>query len=225
MSRYVAYIPARGGSSRIKDKNLQRVGGESLVRRAALCARSSNLFDEVIVSTDSQEIAKEVEDIALIDPRPKHLADGKATVLAALCDTILRHDLKGDVIGILLPTCALRNSEDLVAAKNLFVQSTNSAVVSVSEYETPVHLAFSINTNGRLKQVFPEFYQTSTRSVDHPRSYRFNGGIIFNYAQAFFSQHTLVGDDAMPYLMPYERSIDIDWFYQLELVRSIADNS
>ena len=225
MSRYVAFIPARGGSSRIKDKNLQRVGGISLVRRAALCAQDSKLFDEVIVSTDSDEIASEVKDIALIDSRPNHLADGKATVLAALCNTIARHDLKRDVMGVLLPTCALRNADDLGAAQALFMQSPETAVVSVSEYETPVHLAFSINNDGRLNQIFPDSYQTSTRSVDHPRAYRFNGGIIFNQAHAFFSQDTLVGNNAIPYLMPYERSIDIDWFYQLEMVRTIADKS
>ena len=225
MSDFVAYIPARGGSKRVKNKNLQEVGGVSLVRRAAICALESGIFSRVFVSTDSDEIANEVKDLASIDWRPSSLATSEATVIEALRDSISRLNLINTNIGIMLPTCALRSLEDLRLAQNLYLESKGSAVVSVGQYETPVHLAFSINPSGALQPIFPDAYRKSTRSVDHPQAYRFNGAIIFNHARRLIKQQTLVGQLATPYIMPAERSIDIDWLYQLEIARSVADNN
>lgn len=222
MSNYVGYIPARGGSKRVKNKNLQEVGGVSLVRRAAITAIESGIFDRIFVSTDSKEIGKEVEDLVSIDWRPDHLATSEATVLEALNDSLKRLDLLNSNIGIMLPTCVLRNVQDLLSARDQFERVGRAAVVSVSQYETPVHLAFSLNSEGVLTPMFPESYRASTRSVDHPQAYRFNGAIIFNEANRLIQQKTLVGDEAEPFLMPAERSIDVDWLYQLEIARSLV---
>jgi CMP-N-acetylneuraminic acid synthetase len=217
----IAIIPARGGSTRIKNKNLQSVGGTSLVMRAVNVARKSGCFSQVIVSTEDSRIEKEVCDVAVVDKRPTELANNTATVLQVVTELIDRRFLNQSDIGVLLPTCALRTIEDIRGAFDLFESSSGATVVSVCEYETPVHLSFKLNEKGHLTPIFPEAYSQSTRSIDHPKALRYNGAIIFNKAVNFFKQNTLVGENAIGFEMPPERSVDIDWLYQLEIAKSL----
>lgn len=113
-------IPARGGSKGIENKNLRKVGGCSLVSRAAKVASSGNCFDFIVVSTDSPTIAREVSSSAVsIVDRPRELSGdrvGDLPVLKhALHDSESRHGVIFDTVVMLQPTSPLRSSEDVLA--------------------------------------------------------------------------------------------------------------
>ena len=222
MSRPIAIIPARGGSSRVKNKNLQIVGNTSLVMHAVNVAKESECFSEIIVSTEDPRIEKEVGSSAIVDRRPHRLANDTASVLQVLTELITRLEIDDKDVGIMLPTCVLRNADDIRGAFRLYKKDGGVPVVSVASFEAPVHLAFALSNDGRLLPMFPDDYCRSTRSIDHPKAVRYNGAIIFNCARNFFSQRTLVGEKAAAYEMPPERSIDIDWLYQLEMAKALV---
>ena len=109
------FIPARGGSARIPSKNLAEVGGYSLVRRACDCAWEAWPIDgpdpTVIVSTDSDEVARAINDVADIHHRPESLAGAHSQIEEALahwlhrCDPVLDDE---DVLCLLQPTSPFR---------------------------------------------------------------------------------------------------------------------
>ena len=225
MTKIIGFIPARGGSTRVPDKNLRPVAGVSLTRRAAFCANNTGIFDEVYVSTDSELIANEVSDLCSVDVRPAILGNDSAKIIDVLKEFVSRNKIKpNDVVGIMLTTCALRLPTDVQGAYAKFLDAGGeTSVVSVAEYETPVHLAFQLTQDGYLENMFPHDYKASTRSVDHPKSYRYNGAILFRKARDLMSSTTLVGEHAIPFLMDRERSIDIDWEYQMRFVAKILE--
>ena len=89
-------------------------------------------------------------------------------------------------------------------------------MVSVTKYEKSPEQALLINEQGRLYPKYPDQY--TSRSQDHGHAYRYNTALIFNTAGAFAKQKDIVGLNSIPYVMPFERSIDIDYAYHIELV-------
>jgi len=93
--------------------------------------------------------------------------------------------------------------------------------VSVSWYATPIQLAHFIDEENRLMPFFPNDYKKSTRSTDHRRAYYYNEAIIFNKADNLLNQSNLIGDMPIPYIMPPERSILIDYPFQLKMIEAL----
>lgn len=223
----VAIIPARGGSKRIRGKNNKSfVGQMSLVECAIQVAQESELFDEIIVNSDDRltlEIAERAGVLAYL--RPSKLASDTAFVIEVIQNTLDALDIDNtSEVAILLPTSPLRLSSDILEAYDLFKRNDCFApVVSVSTYETPIFLAQRLTDEGTLEPVFPEHYNKSTRSTDHEEVYRYNEAIIFSTAYLLRNQNNLIGVkwNPVPYVMPPERSIAIDYQYQFNLAQNV----
>jgi CMP-N,N'-diacetyllegionaminic acid synthase len=219
----IAIIPARGGSKRILRKNIAEIGGTPLIYYAIDVCLESNLFSQVYINSDDREIldiAKKYGVKAYL--RPEKLAFDDVYIIDVLKEMINSLNLCHNDLGILLPTSPLRIPEDLIGAWNLYKEKKHT-VVSVCKYETPVQLSQFINEDGRLYPFFPEEYNKTTRSYGHKESFRYNGAIIFNSALNILNQTNLIGKSPYSFIMPEERSIDIDSKYQLEMVRGILN--
>lgn len=135
----VALIPARGGSKGISRKNLKKICGKPLISWAIETALKSKVFERVIVSTDSEEIAKLARRCGAETPflRPANLASGKMPIEPTLlhCYEWLR-DVEGydaSVLGLLMSTNPLREPQHLKQAMQLFRKQRADSVVAVSE--------------------------------------------------------------------------------------------
>lgn len=222
----IGVIPARGGSSRIPRKNLATVGGIPLFSHAIKVAKESKLFSRIVVNSDDDEILSVASEYgAETYQRPEAFGSGKVFVIEVLKEMFRSLGLgNNDVVGVLLPTCPLRKASDLRNAYRLFkAKGADKAVVSVASYETPIQLAHFMNRSGQLEAVFARDYQRSTRSTDHRIAYHYNEAIIFNTIGNLMRQHNLIGDAPYPYIMPAERSLLIDYSFQLELVRLMLE--
>jgi len=131
--------------------------------------------------------------------------------------------LDDDIIGLLLVTCPLRTIEDIIKAYIIFINSDKkNSVVSVRKNENPIQLAFKVN-EGLLNPVMPNEYYRSTSKQDHYDTYHYNDAIIFDTCKNFMNpKRNLFGDSPIPYFMPWERSVAIDYRFQLELARYLA---
>lgn len=135
----LAVIPARGGSKRISGKNLRCLEGKPLLAYTVEAALQSDLFDRVIVTTDSHDIADVARDFGADVPflRDAGLSDDVVPVSAATVDALERVDPSRRLFAHvcqLMPNCPLRTAGDILASYEQFVRSGAESQVSVVRY-------------------------------------------------------------------------------------------
>ena len=221
----IAIIPARGGSKRVPKKNIIKILGKPLLSYTLEVIKEWNKFDEVYVNSDEDKILNYADKFGFYGyKRPQSLSGDYIKIIDVIKEQISTLNLKKkSLLSIILPTCPLRSVEDIENAYNMFIENNNSfPIVSVTEFDKPPEVAFIINQNGKLTQKYPDTY--SSASIDHPISYRYNTGIIFTTVQIFINQNDIVGENAIPYIMPFERSVDIDYMLHVKLVEQILES-
>ena len=230
----LAVVPARGGSTRIPRKNLERVGGTPLVGRAVEQAAAATELDETVVSTDDADVATAAEAHGGDVPfeRPASLATDRATsadVLLHALDWFAERGRRFDVVVMLLPTAPFRAPEDVDGAVRRLFETGADSVATVSEYDTPPHWAVELGGDGRLRQHFDGGYLwtdgdgSPPRSQDLPRVYAPNGAVFAARTEAFRAAEGFYTDDTAGYVMPRERAIDVDEPADLRVARALAD--
>lgn len=221
----IAIIPARGGSKRCAGKNVAMFKGRPLIAHTIEQAEHSRVFDKIIVSTDDPKVISiAVQYDVQLDNREENLADDVSTVLDVIRNLILKYNIDhGSILGLLQVTAPLREIEDIIESYNLFCSSgKNNSVVSVTQNEFPIELSWKIE-NDQLKPFFEGSENKSARKQDYTPTYRWNDAVIFDLAGNFMNQNrNLFGNSSIPYIMPPERSINIDYEFQLKLVQLIG---
>jgi CMP-N-acetylneuraminic acid synthetase len=154
----LAVIPARGGSKGIPAKNLQHIGGKSLIGHAATVALATPAIDRVIVSTDDKAIAAEGERCGAWVPflRPAHLASDTARSIDvwkhAWQEAEALDGHRYDLSVLLEPTSPMRRAEDIARALDIMVRQGAAAAATVSRtpaHYTP-HKTLTVDTQGRI---------------------------------------------------------------------------
>ena len=184
----IAVIPARSGSVELLNKNLQVVGGKSLLNRAIGFAIEAKLFDKMIVTTDYSAHLFQNDGVD-VHHRPEILATSQTTMVEVLMDVIEAFQLDSkDKIVLLQPTSPYRLKEDLV--KVLELMEEYDSVITVKEVElNPALFVTPLNETG-LEDKQVEAKQTN-RQV-HQKQYYPNGNLfgvtvgIFCQTQSFY---------------------------------------
>lgn len=215
MTGRIAIIPARGGSKRIRNKNVRDFCGKPIIAHVLQAAQASGLFDVVHVSTESAEIRETVEKLGFhVDfMRPDELADDHTPIMPVLkyvADTYAAKGLVFDQVWMLMACAPLIDAGDLQQAAALFERAGgHDPLLAVSEYPAPVEWAFCRSKNGKLTPVQTGMF--AVRSQDLEKKY-FDAGsfAIFPAATVHASQGP--GSDAgfIGYVLPKGRAIDID---------------
>lgn len=224
-------IPARAGSKGVPGKNIRLLGGKPLIVhsiRAALAAAGGN--DEVVVSTDSEEIARIAREAGASVPfiRPGELATDTASsrdVIIHAADVIGRE--KGvdiDTVVLLQPTSPFRNPDDIHKATDLFREARPDMVVSVREAATnPYYNAYEAAPDGTLH--LSKGDGRFTRRQDAPGVWEFDGSIYVINVDSLRAYPSLA---AMPRILPIVNSakynIDIDTELDFRLAELIIDS-
>ncbi len=211
----VALIPARAGSKGIIDKNLKELCGKPLIYYTIDSAKKAQTFDDIIISTDSKEIAKIAEEFGANAPfiRPEHLAKDGSTqmdVIIHAMDWLEENNKKYDHIFYLQPTSPLRSDQDILNSFELLKKKNANAVVSVTEITG--HHPLWMNTlpdDGNMDNfIKPEAKNTNRQNL--PKHYRLNGAVYlakWDYLKEFNDWYK---ERCYAYIMPNDRSIDID---------------
>ena len=203
----ICIIPAREGSKRIYRKNIRDFCGKPLVYWTIEAAIRANLFDEIILSTDSFDVLTIGRECGLDTDklRPRDLASDTAKAE----DVIAYHIKQYSNINVcyLQPTSPLRRCSDILESYSLFHSKSLDGVISVCEHPTPKHWIYE---DGKS---FGEFITnvSNKRSQDYAKSFVLNGAIYWCTSNAFLKHGThLLPENIEPYIMPSDRSIDID---------------
>ena len=225
----IAIIPARGGSKRIPGKNIKVLAGKPIISYTILAAIRSGLFTQVVVSTDSHEIAKVSRQCGADVPfiRDSQLADDITPVSAVTADVLHRLDpacKKFDAVAQLMPNCPLRTADDVIRSYEQFVQTSAQSQISVVRYgwQNP-WWAMRMNHNNELHPVFKE--AVSQRSQDLPELFCPTGAIWWARAETLCRRKTFHIDNRTGWEIPWQRGIDIDTPEDWEMAEALLSMS
>lgn len=222
MTRTLCLIPARGGSKRIPRKNLLPLAGKPLLAYTLDVALQSQVFADVVVSSEDEEILQLAQTCgAKGDRRPAALSTDTTRFVEVVAEYLQRpeHQGKYDNIASLLPTCPFRTVDDVQQAWRLFQQQNQQGfLLGITEYDFPPQLALDLNAEDQsLTMRDPGTYGRTTRSQSLGKAYHPNGAIYLTSVENFLREKTFFGDPLIGYVMPPERSHDIDYPYQFQI--------
>lgn len=222
--RPLIIIPARGGSKGIPRKNIARLNGRPLIDYTIKAALAAAPPERIILSTEDEEIAAVSAECGLPARyrRPARLATDAAGSREVILDAMDKADADGisyDCVVLLQPTSPLRTPEDILNAVDLF--DTNiDMVVSVTEASAnPYYNCFELDRNGNLK--ISKGDGLLTRRQDAPPAYEFNGAVYVINPRSIREMPMGAFPCRRPYMMPRERSIDIDSPIDLTIAEAI----
>jgi pseudaminic acid cytidylyltransferase len=212
MANAIAIIPARGGSKRIPKKNIKDFFGKPLIAYSIEVALASKLFDKVIVTTDSQEIAKIAQEYGAEVPfiRPAELSDdfsGTSDVINHAINYLKEQDETYEYVCTIYATAPLLQKQYLIEG---YVKLKNSDAVNAFSATTmpfPIQRTFKLNKNGRCEMFTPEHYMT--RSQDLEEAYQDAGQFYWTKADKE-SKEVMFSKDSIPVILPRYLVQDID---------------
>jgi len=204
--KILGLIPARAGSQRLPRKNLADLGGLTLLEWTINAARDAALFDTIAVSTDDTEIANLARNRACqVIARPSELARAETEMLP-----VVKHArvlIPSDVIVLLQPTSPFRSAEDINNAYNILRTFKADSVISVSP--APKALAFEIGHANRIREA---------KNIVVP-----NGALYLITQDHLDTSGDWYNGIAYSYLMPKERSLDIDTQFDLDIAKMMVE--
>ena len=219
--RILAIVPARGGSKGIKDKNIKEIEGRPLIEYTIEAAKRCEYIDEIVVSTDSEKIAKVAKKAGAKVPflRPDELASDTARTIDVVLFTIEQLKLIGqeyDIVVLLQPTSPLRDEDDICGAIEKYVSCNMKSLVSVSEVSESPILMRQIVDETHMEKLLN--INSTIRRQDMVKYYMVNGSIYINKIEELNSD-TSLNDNVIPYVMDRSHSVDIDDYVDIEVMK------
>lgn len=210
--KIIAIIPARGGSKSLPRKNIKILAGKPLIAWTIKQALKCKCLDRIIVSTENGEIVKIAKKYNTeVFKRPKYLATDGAEltdVVFHILGTLRKENYKPDIIILLQPTSPLRATNDINNALKLFLRNKCESIISVCNLQHSHFWSFKIK-NKYLKP-FLGWKYLKERRQKLLEIYIPNGAIFITTPKALNKYKSFYSNKILPYIMPLERSIDID---------------
>ncbi len=227
--RILGIIPARAGSVGLPQKNILPLLGRPLIVWTIEKAIASKYLDRVIVSTDNEEIAAVSMNYGAYVPfiRPEELSTGNAKAINVIMHSIdyfLSNNEFYDLVMLLQPTSPLRITQDIDNAVEYLFSKGAQSVVSVCESEYHPYLMNILPPDGNMESFLrPEAINSNRQELSV--FYRLNGAIYLAYCDYLKSSMSFTGRGTFAYIMPQERSIDIDSLLDFKVAEALMTNT
>ena len=211
--RNLAIIPARIGSRRIPRKNIKLFLGKPIIAYSIEAALNSDLFAEVMVSTDSEEIVDIAKQYGASVPflRSEKTSDDYATLADVTVEVILNYKKQGenfDIICCILPTAPFVTPQKLIEGLKLLEKRIYDSVTPVIKYSYPIQRALQLNEKNRLSMIYPE--NLNKRSQDLAPSYHDSGLFYWGRTVSFLQERTFFMKNGGAIVIPENEGQDID---------------
>ncbi|HBE89873.1 MAG: hypothetical protein A3E37_00635 [Candidatus Andersenbacteria bacterium RIFCSPHIGHO2_12_FULL_46_9] len=210
-------VPAREGSKGIKHKNVTPLNGKPLLAYTLEAIQHARHKFDYIVSTDDEKIRNVALEYGGNVPylRPKELARDDTNIRAVIEDILKKAEKTYDYILLLQPTTPLRISADIDAALNLAIKYRVNSVCSFARVESyhPWYMYY-LADGDKLQQVVPT--QAGKPRQEFPATLWRNGAIYLVKTEYLLKEKKFVSKDCRPYIMPLDRSVNIDSIDDLE---------
>ena len=219
----IAIIPARSGSKGLKDKNIKDLCGKPLIAYTIEAAIESKMFDTIMVSTDSEKYAEISRKYGAEVPflRSSATSSDAAGSWDVVREVLKRYEEQGqkyDSVMLLQPTSPLRTAKDIVDAFQLKKKKRAKAIVSVCEMD---HSPLWSNTLPESLSMEGFIQTNSVPRQQLPTYYRINGAIYLVETSILYSDKRIFDNNCFAYIMPRERSVDIDTELEIVVAESL----
>ncbi|MDH4199604.1 MAG: pseudaminic acid cytidylyltransferase [Spirochaetia bacterium] len=209
----IAVIPARGGSKRIPRKNIKEFFGKPMIAWSIEAAKSSGLFDRIIVSTDDTEIAEVAQKWGAEIPflRPPELSNdyaGTTEVIAHATKWILNQEIDVQAVCCIYATAPFVIANDLKRGLEALESGEWAYAFTVTDFASPIFRSFKQTTDGGLEMFFPEHFET--RSQDLPTALHDAGQFYWGRPAAWIEGKRVFERHSFPVMIPRWRVQDID---------------
>ena len=226
--RILALIPARGGSKRLPGKNIRILGDKPLIVWSIDAAKGIPEICDILVSTDSSEIAEISKESGVLVPwlRPAHLATDTASSVDVAIHALDWYEAeKGVVGGILLlqPTSPFRTKKTIRRGIELFCKNGQQPVLSVSS--THAHPMWTLKMDGDYLVPFMHEHGLGTRSQELPPVYVVNGSFYLISPTELRACRSFVAAKTIPLLIEFPQEaldIDTEWDWKVADAALIA---
>ncbi len=208
----IAIIPARGGSKRIPRKNTKFFGGKPMIAYAITAARSSELFEHIVVSTDDEEIAAIAREWGAKTPfvRPVELANDYTATVPVIAHGIQTCRALGwvfEYVCCIYPGVPFIRVEDLKGALALLSEGGTDYCFPVTEFPSAVQRALRRFEDGKMQPFYPQYETTRTQDLE-PAYY--DAGQFYWGKAASWLQNQKIHSSGIGYVIPNWRVVDID---------------
>lgn len=221
--RFIAIIPARGGSKRLHKKNSLLLHGKPLISWTIEAAQKSKFVDEIVVSTDDDEILDiAIEQSVKTIVRPSELATDVAPTIDVIKHVLSKYT-NFDYVILLQPTSPLRTSEHIDQAIDFLMVQGADSVVSVCKTEHNP-LWSNVLPQDRRMDLFIRNEIRNVRSQDLPQYFRLNGAIYICIKDRLLSEQSFVlPSNCFGFEMDVESSVDIDTMLDFEFASFLME--
>lgn len=216
MSNILCTICARGGSKGVKNKNIKKLNGKPLIAYTIEQAKASGLFEHIVISTDSDDIANVAKQYGaeVFFKRSEEMASDTAGKLDVIKDAFERsekyYNRTFDYLIDLDATAPLRIVEDIVNSFKQFKNNDNdNLITAMPSRRSPYFNLVEQDKDGKV-YLSKELEDTVVRRQDAPKSYDMNASIYIWKRNIILNKNSLFLEKTGLYVMPEERSIDID---------------
>lgn len=212
--KHLAIIPARSGSKGLMDKNIKLLDGKPLLAYTVKAARESGMFDEIMVSTDSEEYAEIAIQWGAAVPflRSEELSSDTASsweVVKEVVEGYKNQAKEFETVTLLQPTSPLRTATDIIEAYRLMDKKAANFVVSVCEMDhSPLWANILPEDHSMENFIRPEVLNIPRQNI--PTYYRINGALYIAKVDYLMRTTDIYGDRSFALVMKKENSIDID---------------
>lgn len=209
----LAVIPARGGSKRIPGKNIKVFSGKPLIAYSIEVAAQTGLFDKILVSTDSEEVAEIAQDYGAEVPflRPESLSNdiiGTRPVTNHAIEYCIDHFFKPDFCCCIYATAPFLDPQFLTQGlRELETQQDKAFAFAVTSFPFPVQRALMMQDTGVIP-MYPE--QINRRSQDLPEAYHDAGQFYWGRVDDYLSNKVIFAPHSIPVVLPRHLVQDID---------------
>ncbi|WP_350648854.1 pseudaminic acid cytidylyltransferase [Pseudomonas sp. HY13-MNA-CIBAN-0226] len=209
----LAIIPARGGSKRIPRKNIKLFCGKPMIAWSIEAALQSGCFDQIIVSTDDEEIALVARHYGATVPfiRPAELSDDHTGTIPVIRHAIEWFNARGQTVEqacCLYATAPFVSLEDIRRGFDRLTEAGCDYAFSVTSYAFPIQRAIHLNSEGRVEMFNPENF--NTRSQDLKEAFHDAGQFYWGTAEAWLQGRMIFSPASIPVALPRHRVQDID---------------
>jgi CMP-N,N'-diacetyllegionaminic acid synthase len=231
MFKVLCTICARSGSKGVKNKNIKILNGKPLIAYTIKQAKQSKLFEHIVVSTNSDDIANISKKYGaeVFFKRDEKLASNMAGKLEAIKDAFVRSEeyygTKFDYLIDLDVTSPLRNVDDIKNSFAKFLQNNNdNLITAMPSRRSPYFNIVEVDKNGKVT-LSKTINNSITRRQDTPKSYDMNASIYIWKRDIILNEKSLFLENTGLYIMPEERSIDIDSEIDFEFVEFLMEKN
>lgn len=216
MSNILCTICARGGSKGVKNKNIKELNGKPLIAYTIEQAKASGLFEYIVISTDSDDIANVAKEYGaeVFFKRSEEMASDTAGKLDVIKDAFERsekyYNKTFDYLIDLDATAPLRIVEDIINSFKQFKENDNDNLITAMPSRRSPY--FNLVEQDKDEKVYlsKKLDNSIVRRQDAPKSYDMNASIYIWKRDIILNKNSLFLEKTGLYVMPEERSIDID---------------